>query len=321
MTCRTCLLILATLVLGAVTLTAAPMQARADAAKKIIFLPGPQSHGWAGHAYTAECKMMARLLNENVPGVEAVVVEGGFPRDPKTLDGAAAIVIACDGNGLIGSDENYQALDAIAKKGVGLAFIHYALDVGSKERGRYLLDWIGGYYEQHWSVNPHWRAEFKSLPDHPIARGVKPFTIDDEWYYHMRFQADMQGVAPILSAVPPDRTREGPDGPHSGNPTVRSRKGMAEHVAWAYERPGGGRGFGFTGGHTHWNYAHDGYRTLLLNAVCWIAGVEVPPGGVVTKTPTAEEMEANLAGERPQGWTRERTQEFIDELNGRSVKR
>ena len=35
---------------------------------------------------------------------------------------------------------------------------------------------------------------------------------------------------------------------HSGNPHVRARMGMPEHVAWAYERPGGGRSFGFTGG-------------------------------------------------------------------------
>ncbi len=287
----------------------------AEAKKKIVFLPGRQSHGWAGHAYLAEAKLLSRLLNENVPGVEAVVIEGGWPKDLAVLRNAAAIVIACDGNGVLGPDENYQALDALAKQGVGLAFIHYALDVGNKERGRYLLDWIGGYYEQHWSVNPHWRAEFNQLPDHPITRGVRPFTIDDEWYYHMRFQEGMKGVTPILTAIPPERTRQGPDGPHSGNPTVRSRKGMPEHVAWAYERPDGGRGFGFTGGHTHWNYAHDQYRKLLLNAFCWIAKVDVPPNGVQTKTPTAEDMEANLAGQPPEGWTRQRTQQIIEELN------
>ena len=286
------------------------------AKKKIVFIPGGQSHGWTGHAYTADCKLLASMLNENVPAVQATVLEDGWPKDLKGLDGATAIVIACDGNGLLGSESNWKALDEIAKKGVGIAYLHYALDPG-KEFGKYLLDWIGGYYEQFWSVNPSWLADFKTLPDHPIARGVKPFKIFDEWYYHMRFVEGMAGVTPILSAVPPDSTRKGPDGPHSGNPEVRARMGMPEHVAWAYERPNGGRGFGCTGGHTHWVYAQDDFRKLLLNAMCWIAGVEVPPDGVTTQTPTVEQMEANLQGDRPAEWTRERIQRTIEQLNRR----
>jgi len=299
----------------AATLAAGAEQAPSAAAKKkIVFLPGRQSHGWSAHAYPAECKLLADILNKNVPGAQAVVVEGGWPKDLSVLDGVAAIVIACDGNGVLGPEDNYKALDAIAKAGVGIAYIHYALDPGT-QWGKYLLDWLGGYYEQHWSVNPSWKAEFKQLPDHPITRGVRPFAIHDEWYYHMRFRENMQGVTPILSAVPPERTRQGRDGPHSGNPTVRSRVGMAEHVGWAYERPDGGRGFGFTGGHDHWNYAHDGFRQILLNAICWVAKIDVPPQGVPSPRPTAAEMEANLGGNRPADWTSEQTQKIIDEFN------
>ncbi len=282
--------------------------------KKVVFLPGRQSHGWSGHAYTADCKLLARILNDRAPAIEATVVEGGWPKDVRVLDGAAAIVIACDGNSLLGSESNWKALDDLANKGVGIAFLHYALDSG-KPYGRYLLDWIGGYYEQHWSVNPSWLARFTSLPEHPVTRGVKPFKIRDEWYYHMRFRESMGGVTPILTAVPPDSTRKGPDGPHSGNPTVRSRMGMPEHVAWAYERPNGGRGFGCTGGHTHWVYAQNDFRKLMLNAMCWIAGVEVPPDGVPTRTPTVEQMEAHLQGDRPGDWGPERTAQIIEQVN------
>jgi len=284
------------------------------ARKKVVFVPGHQSHGWSGHAYTADCKLLARILNENVPQIEAVVVEGGWPKDAKVLEGAAAIVIACDGNSLLGPESNWKTLDDLAGQGVGIAFLHYALDPGD-EYGKHLLDWIGGYYRQHWSINPSWRAQFKALPEHPITRGVKPFSIEDEWYYHMRFRDGMEGLTPILTAVPPDSTRKGPDGPHSGNPTVRARMGKPEHVAWAYERPDGGRGFGCTGGHTHWVYAQNDFRKLMLNAACWIAGVEVPAAGVPTRTPTVEEMESGLEGERPQGWTSERTREVIERMN------
>jgi hypothetical protein len=202
----------------------------------------------------------------------------------------------------------------MAKKGVGIAFIHYALDVG-KDSGRYLVDWVGGYYEQHWSVNPWWTADFKVIGEHPVGRGVKPFKISDEWYYHMRFAEGMKGVVPILSAIPPENTRQGPDGAHSGNPTVRARVGMAEHVMWAYERADGGRGFGFTGGHVHWNYANDSFRKVLLNAVCWIAKADVPAEGVASKRPTVEEMEANLEGARPKDWTTEKTRQAIEQAN------
>jgi type 1 glutamine amidotransferase len=299
-------------------LIAAPLSAGAtetgSVRKRVVFLPGRQSHGWSGHAYTADSKLLAGILNRNVPTVEAVVIEGGWPRDMGVLADAAAIVIGCDGNSLIGSETNWKALGDLAGKGVGIAFLHYSLDPG-KRYGQYLLDWIGGYYEQHWSVNPSWRAEFKSLPQHPIARGVQPFAVHDEWYYHMRFREPMDGVTPILTAVPPDSTRRRPDGPHSNNPTVRSRMGMPEHVAWAYERPDGGRGFGCTGGHTHWVYAQNDFRKLMLNAICWIAKVDVPAGGVPTVTPTVEEMEANLAGDRPRDWTAERTKQMIARLN------
>lgn len=302
------------LIILLVALTVVPVCLAEAGKKKIVFLPGRQSHGWSGHAYSADCALLANAINAGLPGAEAIVIKDGWPKDPAVLAGASAIIIACDGNGVIGSKENYQKLDALAKQGVGIGFIHYSLDVG-KDRGPFLLDWIGGFYDQNWSVNPHWTAEFAALPDHPVTRGVKPFEISDEWYYHMRFREGMKGVTPILSAVPPENTRKGPDGAHSGNPTVRSRTGMPEHVMWCAEREGGGRGFGFTGGHSHWNYAHDGYRKVLLNAICWTAKIEVPAGGIPSARPTVEQMEANLEGQRPADWPPERTSKTIEKVN------
>jgi len=36
---------------------------------------------------------------------------------------------------------------------------------------------------------------------------------------------------------------------------------------------------------------------------------------VATKTPTVEQMEANLEGDRPQDWTPERTRRTIEQMN------
>jgi type 1 glutamine amidotransferase len=282
-------------------------------AKKVVFIAGPRSHGYASHEHNAGCLLLAGWLNENVPEVHAVVYQNGWPQDPTALDNADAIVIFCDGGGRHVAMEHLADLDRLMKKGVGLACLHYAVEIPKGEPGDYLLSWIGGYFETHWSVNPHFTAEFTSFPDHPIARGVEPFAIDDEWYYHMRFPENMEGVTPILTTVPPDKTRERPDGPHSNNPTVRARKGMPEHVAWATERPDGGRGFGFTGGHWQWNWANDSFRTTVLNGIVWVAGLEVPPGGVPSKTPTLEELEQNLDAPPPENFDRARVEKLLDE--------
>ena len=180
------------------------------------------------------------------------------------------------------------------KKGVGLALLHYAVEPTKQKGNKEFLDWTGGCFETDWSVNPTWRAEFKSLPAHAITRGVQPFIMNDEWYFYMRFRDGMKDVQPILQAVAPAATMDRPDGPHEGNPAVREavKRGEPQILAWACERPDGGRGFGFTGGHFHSNWGNDDCRKLVLNAILWTAKVEVPATGVECKV-TAEDLKQN----------------------------
>ncbi len=283
----------------------------ADAKKQIVFVHGKASHGYGGHDYRAAFRRCAQILNERVPVVHAVVISEDEDLTP--LDTADAIVLGSDGGGLV--KRLGDRLEPLMAKGVGLACFHYTVDPAEDKAVNRLIAWIGGAYVRYWSVNPHWEAEFKSFPDHPVANGLKPFKCADEWYYHMKFAEDMKGVTPILSAVPPESTRQGRDGPHSGNPDVRARTGMAEHVGWAYERPGGGRGFGFTGLHTHWNMAQDSYRKCILNAIVWIAGAEVPPDGVASETPTLEELEADIGKPRPANFNAEDMRKKITAMN------
>ncbi|MGQ9576365.1 MAG: family 16 glycoside hydrolase [Thermoguttaceae bacterium] len=283
-----------------------------EQSKKIVLVAGGPSHGYGFHAHYAGCALLARLLNQNVPGVHAVVYRGGWPKDPTALDNADAVAIFSDGGAGHPALPHLDQLDKLMKQGVGLALLHYAVEIPKGRPGNCLLDWVGGYFETYWSVNPFWKAEFKSFPDHPVARGLQPFAIDDEWYYHMRFRENMQGLTPILTAVPPNSTRQRPDGPHSNNPTVRARKGMPEHVAWAFQRPDGGRGFGFTGGHYHWNWAHDGFRTVVLNGLVWVAGLDVPAGGVPSQTPTLDELLENQDFPPPKKFDPKRIQDLID---------
>jgi len=283
--------------------------------KKIVLIAGPKSHGHGAHEHNAGMLLLGKALNENVPEVYAATYLNGWPKDPTAIDNADAIAVFCDGGGRHVVMQHLEQVDALAKKGVGIAMLHYAVEVPKGEPGDYMLNWTGGYFETFWSVNPHFKGEFKKLPRHPITRGVKPFFMDDEWYYHMRFVEDMKNVTPILTAIPPDSTRERKDGAHSNNKYVRARKGMPEHVAWAYDRPGGGRGFGFTGGHWHWSWASNDFRTLVLNALVWVTGVDVPSGGVPSKTPTIEELEANQDYPMSNRWDRAKIKEMIAEWN------
>ena len=283
--------------------------------KKIVFMAGRPSHGYGGHEHNAGCLLLADRLNENVPKVYATVYTNGWPKDPTALDNADALVIFCDGGGGHVAMRHLDEVDELAKKGGGIAMLHYAVEVPKGKPGDFMLNWTGGYFETFWSVNPHFKAEFKEFPDHPIARGVKPFAIEDEWYYHMRFVENMENVTPILTAIPPDSTRRKGNNAHGANPHVRARMGMPEHVAWAYERPGGGRGFGFTGGHWHYNWAHDDLRKVVLNGLVWVAGVEVPPNGVTSKTPSIEELEANQDYPKSNRWNPEKIRAMIRQWN------
>src|SRR4029077_4705561 len=115
----------------------------------------------------------------------------------------AAVIIYCDGGGGHVIMKHLEDFNAMVKKGVGIGCIHYAVEVPIGDGGKALNGAIGGYFETNYFVNPHWDAHLKELPKHPITRGVNPFKTNDEWYYHMRFNSDMKGVTPILTAVPP----------------------------------------------------------------------------------------------------------------------
>ena len=199
-------------------------------------------------------------------------------------------------------------MNELSDKGVGCVCIHYGVEVPKGDAGDNFLKWIGGYFETHWSVNPHWTAEFAELPKHEITEGVKPFKANDEWYYHMRFREEMKGVTPLLSALPPKETLTRRDGPHSGNPHVRKavlEDKAPQHVAWCSENENGSRGFGFTGGHNHWNWGNDNNRKLVLNAIVWCAKGTVPEGGVGSKKVTLEDLEKNQDFTQPKNFKRD----------------
>ncbi|MFO0868013.1 MAG: PVC-type heme-binding CxxCH protein [Pirellulales bacterium] len=281
--------------------------------RKVLFVAGKPSHGYGAHEHYAGCVLLAKALNASNCNIQADVVRNGWPEDAKVFDGVSAIVMYSDGGGGHMVNPHLKQVDELARRGIGIACLHYAVEVPKGESGDRFLDWIGGYFEMNWSVNPHWTAKFTKFPDHPVCRGVKPFEINDEWYYHMRFRPDMAGVTPILTDLPPDSTLSRPDGPHSGNPHVRAAVSRKEpqHVAWVAERAGGGRGFGFTGGHDHWNWGDPNFRKLVLNAIVWVAQGDVPPQGVEDAAVTLEQLEQNQDYAPPANFNRDQIRQRL----------
>jgi type 1 glutamine amidotransferase len=259
----------------------------------IVLVAGRRSHGPGDHEFFAGTAILMNMLKQN--GVFPIMARDGWPKNEKLFDGAAATFFYMDGGGghPVAQAGRMDRLQPLIDKGVGFVCAHYAVEyAGHKDAAlkAKVLKWLGGYYETGWSINPHWDADIAKLPEHPITRGVKPFKANDEWYYNMRWDEGMKGVTPILVATPPDKTR--------GTPEAKAHPGREEIMAWAFERPDGGRSFGFTGGHRHKNWGDENFRRLVVNALLWSAKLEVPTEGAKVELDPADLMK-NLDDKRP----------------------
>jgi type 1 glutamine amidotransferase len=253
--------------------------------KRVLIVAGHKSHGPGDHEFFAGGAIMMNLLRQN-PGVFPIMARDGWPKNEKLFDTADCIVLYMDGGGGHPAirPERMKLIQKQLNRGAGWVNIHYAVEYPVKSNGRDIAgpitSWMGGFYERDYSINPHWDADIRSLPKHPITRGVKPFALRDEWYYGMRWIDDMKGVTPILQAVPPDNTRT--------TAHTKSRKGEIETMAWAFERPDGGRAFGFTGAHFHRNWGDENFRRVIVNAILWCSKVDVPEGGAKVEFEAAD---------------------------------
>lgn len=262
--------------------------------KKIVFIAGPDSHGKGEHEYNGGVTFLARKLKEGLPETDTLVFHNGWPKDSTALKDVSTLVLFCDGAEGHIIIPHLQELETLMNGGTGLVMLHFTLEIPRGNHAAQFRDLMGGYFETDWSVNPFWTPDIKKLPDHPIANGVKPFAVRDEWYYHMRFTQDTKNIIPILQVLPPDSTLIRPEGTHTNNPYVREavlKNKEPQTIAWAYERPSGGRAFGFTGGHIHANWKNDSFRMLVLNAIAWTAHFKIPQNGIVTQTPLPQELD------------------------------
>jgi hypothetical protein len=174
-----------------VFLLATEMSSNAQAPRRIVLLAGRPSHPPGMHEFRAGSLLLQKALAgikdvsvEVIPnGWPTTVVNGATVDDNNKLAGAAAILIYADGGRghPVLRNDRIAVLDALVAKGTGLGFAHYGVEVPVGAGSEAFVRWIGGFYEDRFSVNPIWAPRLSVRANHPITRGVMPFSNTDEW--------------------------------------------------------------------------------------------------------------------------------------------
>lgn len=224
---------------------------------KILFIAGTSVFKPGEHDYIGGCRELMKSVSNSKEVVPVLALD--WPAKPETWKDVAAVVFFFDGA------EKHQAVtkgraaqvDELVKKGAGLVQLHQTADYPDAFTTK-AMAWAGGAWKKGMGKRAHWVETFKEFPSHPIFNGVDSFAIDDGWLWNIKFVDGMKGVTPLLRTVDPKKK----DDP----------KADAAIVAWAYERPGGGKSVTFTGGHLHKSLEDANYRRFLTNAILWSAG-------------------------------------------------
>lgn len=145
--------------------------------------------------------------------------------------------------------EGQKAITKFVEKGHGLLLLHAAVWYNWEDWPAYNRDYVGGGSKSHEKFQ-----EFKNYvvnPAHPITQGVPAkFEFKDELYRHVPDPA-AKGVEVLVIGQSKET-----DAVYPGVYTVKHKKAKI---------------VGITLGHDEHSHEHDAYRTLLINAVNWIA--------------------------------------------------
>lgn len=252
----------------------------ADESARVLVVVGPSKHPPGTHEVEAGGRVLKHCLDAAELKAEIVT---DWPADgEKAFTDVAAVVFIGDmfpPEVMPNRDTIMKHLDAMTRRGCGIVCVHYATGLEAKhvsaEGDHPLLHWIGGYFATRCNHHKSVARVFKEATiepaksDHPVLRGWKSFTLNDEPYINNFFGKDgpVKGVTVLATAMLP------PEKPNK------------ETVVWAAERADGGRGVGVVMPHFYRNWALDDLRTLILNAIIWTAKRDVPKDGVRVKLP------------------------------------
>ncbi len=257
-----------------VCLAAFTSSARADSPKRplrlLLLWHSPDGHPRLTHEYQAGMKLIASLLQRQrvtERRIQPILVHANDPwrEGPELLDGAdAAALFVSEGAAWLSRDPKRLAgFQRLAGRGGGLAGIHWGIGTRKAEPIPAFLSLLGGCHggpdRKYKVVTALASPAADGKRRHPVLRGLKPFEIKDEFYYRLKLATPTRRITSLLR-VPID--------------------GKTETVSWGFERPDGGRSFGFSGLHFHQNWSRAEYRRLVLQGLLWTLKQPIPESGI-----------------------------------------
>lgn len=282
---------------------------RAAAKTQVLVIVGPSTHPPGSHEVAAGGRLMQHCLEHaaNVPGIKAGVFYD-WPKDEAALDAAATVVFIGDQFPPARFPDSSVIMARLGKmmsRGCGIVCVHYATGLGAKDvadDGEHpLLHWMGGYFatrcKHHQSIAKIYPAATitPAAPEHPVSRGWREFTLNDEPYINNYFGPDANHLAPNATALatsmlPPESPKR-------------------EIVAWCAERKDSGRGFGIVMPHFYRNWQLDDLRRFIMNGIVWTAKLDVPKDGVQTTLPDLATFSPESVEPKPREQKAKKTQE------------
>jgi len=253
---RTVLLMVAALVVFVPT-----SNISAAATKRVLIVgQGTDGHPPTTHEFMAGAHVLAELLKP-YKEIQATVVKADEPwtEGPKLIEESDGIVLLVTQGAqwMQTEPKRHAALKKLAARGGAIVALHWS--VGAKD-AKYIqgqLDLLGGTRGGPQRKYLVLATELKRvLPTHPILTGVGDIKVYDEMYYALD---RVPGIQPLFTS---------------------HLEGKDEMVAWSWERPAGGRSFGFVGLHFHSNWQLPAYRRFVVQGVLWSLNLPIPSGGV-----------------------------------------
>lgn len=241
----------------------------AEPPKKVLLVSsGPDGHPAATHEYVAGLDILAKLLKP-VASIEVTTAKADGPwKDGPDLVGRADTVVLFLSEGakwLSADEKRLSAFRAHTKRGGGLVVLHWGMGTKEVEPIEAFVNLFGACHggpdRKH---NIFDTTVTIADIQHPITTGIKDFKVREEFYYKLKLPRGDHAVKPVLLA---------------------DIDGNKEMVAWSWERPDGGRSFGFSGLHFHDNWKRDEYRRLVAQGVLWVTKRPVPEKGLPVELP------------------------------------
>ncbi len=243
-----------------------PTVSEAKGHKRVLLLwQKSDGHPWSAHEYQDGVRIIARCL-DSVPGLQTIVIAANDPwtEGPELLDGADGVFLyLAEGARWIDSvSTRHASFERLAQRGGGLVVLHWGMGTRDAAPIDAFVKLFGGC---HGGPDRKYRVlktrGIVRAADHPVMRGIESFEVEDEFYYRLKFAKSqkLRSMTPLLDVKIDDEPQT---------------------VAWAWERPDGGRSCGFSGGHFHRNWELPAYRRLVAQSILWTLKLEIPEKGL-----------------------------------------